>query len=264
MIPPTSLVVTIQMTHRLSFAVNVMVFGRVRHTSTIRKGSTRFGLASPPTDLQLIGSMLLLAHPFLVGPLHVARSSSWKTLTNAQTIRSTRSLSHALFPSRTAYFSTRGHPCAICHRETSFRTEQYRPCSWFLCNSCASRPFSYVVGNIAALGQGNTEKAVPLINADAPSQSVSISVPRSQLESGIEYRFIIKDKKGNVVADEDGARSLRVSSEMLAPQKAGTAQVVMGYVNSTFRYSRKWRGAGLVIPVFSIPSDTSCGVGEYN
>ncbi len=122
----------------------------------------------------------------------------------------------------------------------------------------------YILGNIPALGGGNAENAVPLSDADAPLWSVCLPLQRTDITNLLEYRFIIKDSSGNVVTVEQGVRLLNVTNEDLGDVKSGTAPVVCAYANSGFRYTRKWRGAGIALPVFSIRSDSSCGVGEFN
>lgn len=124
----------------------------------------------------------------------------------------------------------------------------------------------YVVGATDALGAWDNASAVRLCDADAPLWSVCIPMARDALERGLEYRFIIKHvQTGAVVTEEEGVRVLQIADEMRELVAVpGTAPVVLAYVNSGFRYSNQWRGAGVALPVFSIRTKDSCGVGEFN
>lgn len=124
----------------------------------------------------------------------------------------------------------------------------------------------YVLGNSPALGDWRAEDAVRLCDAHAPLWSVCVPLPRDHISRAIEYRFIIKHlKTGAVVAQEIGVRVLHIAPDVCAlAALEGSAPVILAFVNSEFKYGTRWRGAGVALPVFSIRSCDSCGVGEFN
>ena len=62
----------------------------------------------------------------------------------------------------------------------------------------------YIVGNIEALGNWNTNAAIPLSSANYPTWSVTLNLPGS---APIEYKYVKKDGAGNIVW-ENGANRL--------------------------------------------------------
>lgn len=125
----------------------------------------------------------------------------------------------------------------------------------------------YIVGDCPALGAGRDEDALRLSDADAPVWSVCVPIPPKDFGPTIHYRFLIKDAAGKIVMAEDATHLLCLSEEMgraqLPETPAGSAHVVVSYANAGFRYRTHWRGAGVALPVFSIRSADSCGVGEF-
>eukprot|EP00171_Calliarthron_tuberculosum_P014895 IDg14895t1 len=114
---------------------------------------------------------------------------------------------------------------------------------------------------------GAAPRTVALADAAAPLWSACMPVPLEELANGMRYRFIIKDEKGRIVSDETDMRSLSISAEhteYLRASSPGSAPVVLAHVNSRFRYAKKWRGSGVALPVFSIRTEVSCGVGEFS
>ncbi len=72
--------------------------------------------------------------------------------------------------------------------------------------------------------------------------------------AGSEYKFIITDTQGNFKAYEEGGNRL-------LPHHSTAACMVRGL---RLRHSALWRGAGVAIPVFSLRSQKSWGVGEFS
>ncbi len=109
-------------------------------------------------------------------------------------------------------------------------------------------------GSAESLGAWDPAKAVPMSDADFPQWSAS--VPAAGLGASTEYKFVIIDAKGEVVAWEGGSnRTLGIDPA------AGHATVLAGmrFVNPL----APWRGAGTAIPVFSLRSDEDFGVGDF-
>lgn len=113
-----------------------------------------------------------------------------------------------------------------------------------------------LAGEPAELGGWDPERAVEMSDARFPVWSVAVKA--AKLAPGFAYKFIVrKAATGQVVEWEAGANrywNLRLP-------EAGACVTLAG---ERFRSSRApWRGAGVAIPVFSLRSEESFGVGEF-
>ena len=111
-----------------------------------------------------------------------------------------------------------------------------------------------LVGEGKALGNWNVEKGVVMNDAQAPIWSARVKMPKS----GFAYKFVIVDSEsGNVVAWQSGENYY-----FNVATNAEEALVIEG-LRPQFDMT-PWRGAGVAIPVFSLRSKSSFGVGEFN
>ena len=111
-----------------------------------------------------------------------------------------------------------------------------------------------LVGDCKALGNWNVEKGVVMNDAQAPIWSARIKMPKS----GFAYKFVIVDSEsGNAVAWQSGENYY-----FNVATNAEEALVIEG-LRPQFDMA-PWRGAGVAIPVFSLRSKSSFGVGEFN
>ena len=111
-----------------------------------------------------------------------------------------------------------------------------------------------LVGEGKALGNWNVEKGVVMNDAQAPIWSARVKMPKS----GFAYKFVIVDSEsGNVVAWQSGENYY-----FNVAANAEEALVIEG-LRPQFDMA-PWRGAGVAIPVFSLRSKSSFGVGEFN
>lgn len=113
----------------------------------------------------------------------------------------------------------------------------------------------FVVGDIPILGTWNPDNAIPLTTADGTTYSVSIPLP---LPSTVfNYKFITRNSKGDIQWEEDDNRSFAVPKDTLQD----TAIVIAGL---TLRIpTAKFHAVGTVIPVFSLRSENSFGIGDF-
>lgn len=113
-----------------------------------------------------------------------------------------------------------------------------------------------ICGNQTILGNWHTDKAKKMSCPRFPEWEVELDA--TQLSYPIEYKFIIYSNNDDTVRWEEGAnRTLN-----LPLLKEGEMAVFSG---SSFReVSSKWKGAGLVIPVFSLRSKESFGIGDFH
>jgi 4-alpha-glucanotransferase len=114
----------------------------------------------------------------------------------------------------------------------------------------------FVTGSIPALGDSDVSKAVPMDPTGFPAWKLDIPIEGQM--AAFTYKYLIKDKKGKVVfVDEGKERVVAVNADYRIEKK-------LCMVNDfAFRYLNKWRGAGVAVPVFSLRSANSLGIGEF-
>ncbi|MBQ2018617.1 MAG: 4-alpha-glucanotransferase [Alistipes sp.] len=109
-----------------------------------------------------------------------------------------------------------------------------------------------IVGGSAVLGGWNVEQAVQMNDATAPTWKILLPLEAM----GSEYKFIITDLEGNFKRYEGG-------NNRIIPFLDSQSAIIRGL---RWRTSDEdmWRGAGVAIPVFSLRSEKSWGVGEFS
>ena len=113
-----------------------------------------------------------------------------------------------------------------------------------------------ICGNQELLGYWNAEKAVPMSDIDFPEWQVELDA--SKLSFPLEYKFVLYNKKEKrVVAWESNPN--RYQSD---PGLEANETLVTGDRYVYFDLPQ-WKGAGTAIPVFSLRSEKSMGVGDF-
>lgn len=161
-------------------------------------------------------------------------------------------------PDDSYLFSSAFTECAASHQVThECQTEGNR----LLCFKVRSSQLRLgehlaLLGDIPSLGSWNSDGAVPMSGL-AHSEWSFVTDVDSLERQRIEFKFVIIDSEGSLVAWEEGANRYMV----LPPVPEG-GMVVCEL--SVPRFSRSsWRGAGTVIPVFSLRSEGGFGVGDF-
>ncbi|MBP5260084.1 MAG: 4-alpha-glucanotransferase [Paludibacteraceae bacterium] len=112
-----------------------------------------------------------------------------------------------------------------------------------------------ILGNLPELGNWETGNAIPLSDTRYPQWSVDISF--QNLPAQIEYKYVLYDvRRHAVIAWESGEN--RVLRPFLHNEEI--------YIRNDecFRYTQSdWKCAGVSIPVFSLRTKNSFGIGEY-
>lgn len=111
-----------------------------------------------------------------------------------------------------------------------------------------------LVGDGKALGNWNVAKGLVLSDAQAPVWSVRMKAPKGSFA----YKFVIVDADTQEVVAWQSGENYYFSESV----REGEALVVNG-LRPQFDMA-PWRGAGVAIPVFSLRSKQSFGVGEFN
>ena len=109
-----------------------------------------------------------------------------------------------------------------------------------------------IVGGSSVLGGWNVDIAAKMNDADAPYWKIVL--PRET--AGSEYKFIVTDLNGKFKRYESG-------ENRIIPFANTSATIVRGLRLRTSG-DELWRGAGVAIPVFSLRSKKSWGVGEFS
>ena len=113
-----------------------------------------------------------------------------------------------------------------------------------------------VCGNQQLLGLWDADKAVPMSDADFPEWQVELDA--SKLTFPLEYKFVLYNKKEKrVVAWENNPNRYQLDPALGADETLVTGD---RYV---FFDLPQWKGAGTAIPVFSLRSEKSMGVGDF-
>ena len=113
-----------------------------------------------------------------------------------------------------------------------------------------------VCGSVDALGGWNPDKAIRMSDANFPEWQVEIDA--SDLAFPLEYKFVLyKKEEGRVVAWENNP------NRYLADPKLGDAETLVVGDRYVYFSLPVWKGAGTAIPVFSLRSEGSFGVGDF-
>jgi len=112
-----------------------------------------------------------------------------------------------------------------------------------------------IVGSTDEFGNWDKSRAIPLEKISYDVYSVQLDL--SEMNSHLEYKYGFYDKQTKrLIEFESGAnRRLFISPD-------GNNKVIVNDENF-IREFVKWKGAGVAIPVFSLRSKSSFGVGEF-
>jgi len=113
-----------------------------------------------------------------------------------------------------------------------------------------------ICGNQPALGQWNPEKAMLMSDARFPEWQIELDADK--LTYPLEYKFILYNKQEKKAACWESHPNRCLADPEL---KAGETLVVSGQ-HACFDVPL-WKGAGVAIPVFSLKSESSFGIGDF-
>jgi len=119
-----------------------------------------------------------------------------------------------------------------------------------------------MIGESAILGNWDIEKTLPLVKIKdeeyKDADYFEIALDLKQTAFPLIYKYGIYDTKNKVfISYEDGNN--RVVYEPASKNKLVICNDGFAALNNTH-----WKGAGVAIPVFSLRSNDSCGVGEFS
>ncbi|MCK5824491.1 MAG: 4-alpha-glucanotransferase [Ichthyobacteriaceae bacterium] len=112
-----------------------------------------------------------------------------------------------------------------------------------------------IIGSSNTLGKWKTDRIIKLNHTADDIYSVKFY----ENDFPLEYKYCLLDVYNKVIEIEDGDnRVLNVPSSHL-----DISNVVVNNEHINIKNNR-WKGAGVAIPVFSLRTENSCGVGEFN
>lgn len=121
-----------------------------------------------------------------------------------------------------------------------------------------------VLGNHPALGSWNTARYLRMEPIGCCEWLLSVNVDVIMLP--IEYKYVVvDDKTHSLLAWEEGDNRVinGQASEASPDAQLSEGTVLVAYGEALRIKERTWRAAGIVIPVFSLRSTHSCGVGDF-
>eukprot|EP00186_Timspurckia_oligopyrenoides_P000076 CAMPEP_0182442120 /NCGR_PEP_ID=MMETSP1172-20130603/1082_1 /TAXON_ID=708627 /ORGANISM="Timspurckia oligopyrenoides, Strain CCMP3278" /LENGTH=953 /DNA_ID=CAMNT_0024636827 /DNA_START=279 /DNA_END=3140 /DNA_ORIENTATION=+ len=116
----------------------------------------------------------------------------------------------------------------------------------------------HVTGSHAVFGEWNPDHKVHLLNLGQHLYGAIVYIPREHLrdkQSIVEYKYAIYDEKDNLIFREKGTPRSLAHPE--------NTQCKFFNIDETFEYVKPWKGTGVAIPVFSLRSEESMGIGEF-
>ena len=113
-----------------------------------------------------------------------------------------------------------------------------------------------ICGNQKILGEWNPELAMPMSDINFPEWQIELDY--TKLKFPLEYKFVLYNKKEkHMVAWENNPNRYMASPEV---KNNETLVISDRYVYFDLP---KWKGAGVAIPIFSLKSEESFGVGDF-
>ena len=114
-----------------------------------------------------------------------------------------------------------------------------------------------VTGNSSSLGQWDPEKAIVMDDTDFPLWQGRVAC--NDISQPLEYKYIIVKKETRQLVAWENGENRRIANLSLP---SGTSTLLPC---EEIRYTPiPWKGAGTVIPLFSLRSKESTGIGEFS
>ena len=161
-----------------------------------------------------------------------------------------------------AYTTTRG--LSYDERVQSLRVPLYRKTILFRVSApqLLKGQSLAIVGSHPALGEWNAARYLRMEYLGQSDWLLSVNVDAVLLP--LEYKYVVIDDATNsLVAWEEGDN--RTTDGLLPPDVTAVPDgtVLVAYGENLRIKEKTWRVAGVVVPVFSLRSDTSYGVGDF-
>ena len=113
-----------------------------------------------------------------------------------------------------------------------------------------------LVGECDSLGSWQPERSQQLDDRDFPMWRITL--PANSLPDRFEYKFIVRKR------EDDGSTIWEEGYNRLFDYFKPAAEEALQLEVRSFRNPDLWRGAGVAVPVFSLRSERSFGVGDFS
>jgi len=113
-----------------------------------------------------------------------------------------------------------------------------------------------ICGNQPTLGNWDTSKAIPMSDANFPEWQADVDA--SKLVYPLEYKFILINKKSNKIVAWENNPNRYIAN----PQIGNNETLAIGDRYVYFDLPA-WKGAGVAIPIFSLRTEKSFGIGDF-
>ncbi len=115
-----------------------------------------------------------------------------------------------------------------------------------------------LIGEGDSLGAWDEKKAIIMDGSDYPLWKVEVKLQSKENEA-LAYKYGIYDHEAQKIVSWEAGEDRWIQPVSNARQKRLVVQN-----DHLFRYEKLWRGVGISIPVFSLRTQDSWGVGEFN
>lgn len=124
-----------------------------------------------------------------------------------------------------------------------------------VCNSILTLA---VCGNIDCLGNWNPEKAMPMNDDGYPEWHANLRVTDADIDH-LEYKFIFLESSTRKLVAWEDHDNRRVNLHFGGDERE---TIVVNNGSPKFNFAA-WKGAGVAVPVFSLRSEKSFGIGDF-
>lgn len=162
-----------------------------------------------------------------------------------------------LEPNDLYFYTSAFTTCLFAHDRETFHTDFNRKLTLKVCCPRVEKNQRLAItGNQSCIGFWNPNQSDILYSTDFPEWEVCLNV--DDITFPLAYKFFVCDSTGDVIHWEHGEN--RVISSVSCEE--GMHVIVHDH---PYRDSRpEWKGVGTVVPVFSLRSERSFGVGDFH
>ncbi len=112
-----------------------------------------------------------------------------------------------------------------------------------------------IVGSHPALGAWNPTRYLPMEQTEQKDWIMTLNV--DWIGMPLEYKYVVIDKKTNELQAWEEGDNRMITNEI------AEGEVIVQYGEPLRLAEKNWRAAGVCIPIFSLRSEHSCGVGDF-
>ena len=256
--------VSLTIHYRTSWGESLYVVGKAKCAGTkeisLESRLTLIGEDSWTADIELPGSTSTLEYGYIVRHDNGNERREWG---NPRIIRFGKQITDVVSydswqdqPSNKPFLSTAFTEC-INRRLSPANSLSLKKDFVYvnvLAPNIGSERFLALAGSTEGLGNWEISKAIRLNDSEFPVWTAEI--PRDAVKADTQFKFVILDKAGKVIAWENGANRV-----MGITAASGAVTLLTGLRISNPLHA--YHGAGVAIPVFSVRTEEDFGVGDF-